>query len=145
MKFLSNVHPDVKLSILAVKRWRELQLAVKVRYHLGSCKQTKVRLPNLRVGVLPFVRRLNHNNLGRLIHFITGHNHLGRLKQMLEGGGGDQTYSPCGVGREDATHLWAVCSSTHGMVGGSPTWSPSQLSRFHREPLMAGLLDQVGT
>ena len=39
--------------------------------------------------------------------------------------------------------------ATSSLVGGNPTmgpdaWSPSQLRRFLKEPLIAGLLDQVG-
>lgn len=54
------------------------------------------------------------------------------------------------MGREDAIHLWAECSATRGLVNGDPTmgpvaWSLDQLSRFLREPLIAGLLDEVGT
>ena len=54
------------------------------------------------------------------------------------------------MGKEDAISLRDECSATRGLVAGDPTtgrdaWSPSQLSRFLREPLIAGLHDQVGT
>ena len=54
------------------------------------------------------------------------------------------------MGKEDAISLRDECSATRGLVAGDPTTggdarSPSQLSRFLREPLIAGLHDQVGT
>ena len=48
-------------------------------------------------------------------------------------------------GRGDAIHLWTKCSATRGLVnlqwGPIDAWSLIQLSRFLREPLIAGLID----
>ena len=90
------------------------------------------------------VRRLNSNDLGHLIHFITGHNHLLRHKCTLDGGG-DDTSRLCGVGREDAVHLWAECSVKSCPVDGNPTMGSDTWSGFLREPLVAGLPGQVWT
>ena len=51
---------------------------------------------------------------------------------------------------EDALHLWSACLATQSLgVGGDSTrgpisWSPTQLCRFLRVPLIALLMDQDG-
>ena len=37
--------------------------------------------------IMPFVRKLNHDDLGHLIHFITGQHHLLKHRRKLEQGG----------------------------------------------------------
>ena len=150
-----QIHPALKSEQevrLAIKKWGNCNWQLRWSL-LNSCRQTKVWFPTLGGKIIPLIRRLNQIDLSRLIHFITGHSYLLRHQQML-GGGGDRCRL-CGVGREDALHLWVECEITRDLVEGCPTlgarsttgpvaWSFHQLSRFLREPLIVGLLDQVG-
>ena len=122
--------------------------------HLSTCRQAKLWFPVPWGDFSPLIRRLHRNELGRFIHFTTGHNHLLHHKRLLEGGGDDKCRL-CGVDREDAVHLWANCVATQSLrvedpasgfytATGPVTWSFHQLSRFLKEPLIVELLDQVG-
>ena len=45
----------------------------------------KIWFPNPRGNIVPLVRRLNRNDVGHLIHFITGQNYLLRTVCSWEG------------------------------------------------------------
>ena len=139
---------------LAIKGWGDCRWQLRWAL-LSSCRQTKAWFPTLRKDKTPQIRRLNRYDLGHLIHFITGHNNLLRHQCTL-GAGEVDVCRLCGVGKEDATHLWVNCVSTRDLREGGPTpggtattgpiaWSFGELSRFLRESLIVGLLDQVGT
>ena len=112
----------------ALQSKQELRGAIKGRgsdrwqsrwSRLTTCRQTKVWLPRIRRDIIPFIRRLSRRDLGQLVHFITGHNYLLRHRSKL-GLGGSQKCRLCGVGNEDAIHLWVECSATRnwGRGGG---------------------------
>ena len=122
--------------------------------NLPSCRQTKLWFPTSWGAQTSQIRRLSRNDLGRFIHFTTGHNHLRRHESLLTGGG-EVKCRLCGMENEDALHLWADCVETRGLRRGDPamraqptlgpgTWTVIQLSRFLREPLIVELLDRVG-
>ena len=152
-----RVHPALlseKRVRLAIKQWGTCNWQLRWSA-LSSCRQTKVWFPNLRGKITTLIRRLNRIDLGRLIHFTTGHSYLLRHQQVLGASGSDRCRL-CGVGKEDALHLWVECEIARDLVEGDSTsgaiatlgpvaWSFNQLNRFLREPLIVGLLDQVGT
>ena len=116
---------------------------------LFICQQTKVWFPFIRGNFIPQIRRLNRYDLGHLIHFTTGHNFLLRHGCKLTGGAqicagsvGVLWRMPFTSGRPAWPHnLWGIGGdSTTGPI----SWSPTQLCRFLRVPLIALLMDQDG-
>ena len=69
-----------------VKQWGDCKWQLRWSC-LNSCNQTKTWFPILRGNVSQIVRRLSRIDLGRFIHFTTGHNHLLRHRNLLGGGG----------------------------------------------------------
>ena len=136
-----------KVLKLAVKQWGGGKWQSRWQ-HMDACRQTKTWFPTIQGDLSHHIRRLNRLDLGRLIHFTSGHNHLRRHRFLL-GQCEDETCRLCGDGREDANHLWSKCSGTQHLVEGRLTmgphsWSPFQLSRFLQEPLIAELMDHPG-
>ena len=77
---------------------------------LSTCQQTKVWFPFFRGNFVCRIRQLNRNELGRLIHFMTGHNFLLRHRRKLAGEGSNFCHL-CRSVVEDALHLWMACQA----------------------------------
>ena len=119
--------------------------------------QTKAWLPNIEPSIFPYFRGLTRKELGKSIQFITGHNGLLRHEAKLNKELTSTACRLCDDGIEDAIHLWSDCNIVADYGGASPitthqtpsnrtsgdrtiTWTPEQLSRFLRTPIIASLL-----
>ena len=146
-------YTDVKEKIMAwgTRQWNE-------RWTSSSrCTQTKSWLPTPRPDLISYFRGLTRAELGRTIQFITGHNSLLRHEIKVNKELTNPDCRLCGNGVEDAAHLWSNCTKVQDSGWVPPSmmhdipqnrtpgdttmvWTPDQLGRFLRIPLIASLL-----
>ena len=144
-----------KIGVWGTEQWNERWTSS------DRCTQTKLWLPTTNPDLSRFFRGLPRLELGMTIQFITGHNSLLRHEAKLNKEIASLDCRLCGHGVEDAAHLWSNCTMVrgHGWVppstlrntphnrtpGDTTTvWTPEQLSRFLRIPMIASLLAPDG-
>ena len=123
----------------------------------SRCAQTKLWMPTTKPDLTSYFRGLTRQELGKAIQFITGHNSLLRHEAKLNKEIAQPDCRLCGQGVEDAAHLWSNCTTVRDQGWVPPSnrcdtpqnrtpgdtitvWTPEQLSRFLRIPLIASLL-----
>ena len=144
-----------KIGVWGTEQWNE-------RWTSSSrCIQTKLWLLTTNPDQSRFFRGLSRKELGTNIQFITGHNSLLRHEAKLNKEIASRVCRLCRQGVEDAAHLWSNCTTVQGqgwvppsMLRNTPqnrtpgdtitVWTPEQLSRFLRIPLIASLLAPDG-
>ena len=117
---------------------------------INQCRQTKIWFRRIKPGVSRHLLTLPRPDLGLRIQFFTGHTWLRRHISILDPYA-DPTCRLCRKGEESPEHLWYECQGigpeARKITNQRPSrsihsWSPMQVDRFLREPIIANLFNQ---
>jgi|ERR1711971_1356251 len=113
--------------------------------------QTKIWFPKPNAKKSSLLLRLNRNNLGRLVQFLTGHNKLKRHKNIQDGVIDPHSCTFCFEEEESSFHVIAECPALQFFRTGAfktpttlpnpPDWTVSQVEKFLKASPVGGKLD----
>jgi ribonuclease HI len=111
-------------------RWRKLK----------TCRQTKIWLPEIDLGVSKQLLRQKRHDYGTTVRWITGHNFLKRHTALFDPDNVDANCRFCELEPETSSHLittcevfWqnrADCFKQFFLDETTPVWKPKQLLKF---------------
>ena len=112
------------------------------------CKQTKLWYKKISPIMLPFLKKGNRIEVGKLVQFITGHCNLMKHQYRI-GKAQDPNCRLCKTKWETPWHLITECQRLksirekyfHGLILHTFVWSPQILLRFCKESSIWSLLD----
>ena len=119
-----------------------------------QARQTKIWFPEPNSKKSSKLLRLNRNNLGRLVQFLTGHNKLKRHKNIQNGIIDPYSCRLCSEEEESSFHVIAECpamecyrSSAFKLpppitIPNPPEWTVTQVVKFIRTSPIGEMLDQ---
>ena len=116
-----------------------------------AARQTKIWFPKPNSKKSSLLLRLNRNNLGRLVQFLTGHNKLKRHKNIQDGVINPHSCTFCFEEEESSFHVIAECPALQFFRTGAfktpttlpnpPDWTVSQVEKFLKASPVGGKLD----